>query len=39
MLTMESAAAVGPSGIIVGLDFSEKMLAVATENLERFVDP
>ena len=37
MLTMELATAVGPSGIIVGLDFSEKMLAVATENLERFV--
>ena len=37
LLTMELATAVGPSGIIVGLDFSEKMLAVATENLERFV--
>ena len=34
MLTRELASAVSPSGIIVGLDFSERMLAVAAKNLE-----
>jgi demethylmenaquinone methyltransferase / 2-methoxy-6-polyprenyl-1,4-benzoquinol methylase len=36
MLTMELASAVSPSGIVAGLDFSEKMLVVAMKNLERF---
>jgi demethylmenaquinone methyltransferase/2-methoxy-6-polyprenyl-1,4-benzoquinol methylase len=37
MLAMELASFVGPSGRVVGLDFSEKMLDVARKNLERFV--
>jgi len=36
MLTMEQAKAAGPEGRVVGLDFSENMLAVAKENLKDF---
>jgi len=36
MLTMEQARAAGPKGEIVGLDFSENMLAVAEKNVIRF---
>lgn len=35
-LTMELSQAVTPSGIVVGLDFSEKMLNVARENISSF---
>lgn len=38
MLSAEQARVVGPSGRVVGLDFSEQMLAVARENLRR-LDP
>ncbi|GAB4271497.1 ubiquinone/menaquinone biosynthesis methyltransferase [Thermincola ferriacetica] len=36
MLTMELARAAGLDGRVTGLDFSEKMLAVAKENLKNF---
>ncbi len=36
MLTMEVARAAGPSGRVIGLDFSENMLAVAGENIKDF---
>lgn len=36
MLTMEQAQAAGPAGRVIGLDFSENMLAVAKENLKDF---
>lgn len=36
MLTMEQARTAGPAGSVVGLDFSENMLAVAGENVKNF---
>ncbi len=36
MLTMELAWSAGPTGSIVGLDFSANMLAIAQRNLEHF---
>jgi len=36
MLTMELALATGPSGLVVGLDFSQQMLAVGRKNLGIF---
>lgn len=36
MITMELARAAGPAGRVVGLDFSENMLAVAKENIKDF---
>ncbi|WP_418792511.1 demethylmenaquinone methyltransferase [Phosphitispora sp. TUW77] len=36
MLTMEQARTVGPGGRVVGLDFSENMLAIARENIKGF---
>jgi demethylmenaquinone methyltransferase/2-methoxy-6-polyprenyl-1,4-benzoquinol methylase len=36
MLTMEQARAAGPAGKITGLDFSEKMLEVARQNIKDF---
>lgn len=36
MLAMEMARAAGPKGRVVGLDFSENMLAVAGENIKDF---
>lgn len=36
MLTMEQARVAGPGGKVVGLDFSENMLAVARENVKTF---
>lgn len=36
MLTMEQARAAGPAGRIIGLDFSENMIAVARQNIRDF---
>ncbi len=36
MLSMELAVAVGASGKVIGLDFSENMLAVARKNIKNF---
>jgi len=36
MLVMEQARVAGPGGRVVGLDFSENMLAVARENIKDF---
>ncbi len=36
MITMEQARTAGPAGRVVGLDFSENMLAIARENIKDF---